>query len=409
VRFFQLVSKPGLVRWRPVICAAGLILASVAYAQTVPVDSAQLFNATGVFASGGQVFQITSTGSVNLATQGGYVTDPDGTITVVPPAGSGAYTFYTGSAGPVGTPPSVGAKKTIIGYTPPIEGAPFGVLVAGFSSTANPATSDDFPNGFVLVGSFGTITASTGGGYLFLTVNDINRNDNSGSFTATVSTILGTTASAPTLVDYTVVSITSNSQTPQRVFQPTLRGNPPFSNGGPEVGLAFHAQNVPANSAYRYTYFRPDGSLAFDSGTLAIGPASYGLLYWYRGWFLWLNAVGKWQITVDLNGVPFINANFIVAEGDYAITTIAGSGSLGDDGPATGAILTKPEGATSDSAGNLYITEGNRVRKVSASGVISTIAGTGVAGYNGDGIPATSAQLNDPITVAVDGFGTIYM
>jgi sugar lactone lactonase YvrE len=64
-----------------------------------------------------------------------------------------------------------------------------------------------------------------------------------------------------------------------------------------------------------------------------------------------------------------------------------------------------------DSSGNLYIadTQANRVLEVNTSGAISTVAGTGVAGYNGDNIPAASAQLNWPLSVAVDSSGNLYI
>lgn len=108
------------------------------------------------------------------------------------------------------------------------------------------------------------------------------------------------------------------------------------------------------------------------------------------------------------------------------ITTVAGSGSFnysGDGGPATKAGLTLPVGLTVDSVGNLYIAEAaiypqdfdccggglNRIRKVSPSGIISTVAGNGTGGYSGDGGPATSAQLNFPYGVAVDSAGNVYV
>ena len=64
-----------------------------------------------------------------------------------------------------------------------------------------------------------------------------------------------------------------------------------------------------------------------------------------------------------------------------------------------------------DGQGNVYIADyGNdRVRKVSRGGTITTIAGTGAAGYSGDGGPATSAQLYAPWGVAVDGQGNVYI
>jgi sugar lactone lactonase YvrE len=92
-------------------------------------------------------------------------------------------------------------------------------------------------------------------------------------------------------------------------------------------------------------------------------------------------------------------------------TTIAGDGQKayrGDDGPAVAASLSMPHEIQFDSAGNLYIAERDNhvVRKVEAkSGVISTIAGTGVPGFSGDGGPATRGQLRQPHSIAVDRNG----
>jgi len=94
------------------------------------------------------------------------------------------------------------------------------------------------------------------------------------------------------------------------------------------------------------------------------------------------------------------------------ITTLAGGGtSPGDEGPAVNASLAQPHGLAVDAAGNLFIAEyqGHRIRKVSASGVITTVAGTGKAGFSGDGGPATSAQLSSPWAVAVDGGGNLFI
>ncbi len=101
----------------------------------------------------------------------------------------------------------------------------------------------------------------------------------------------------------------------------------------------------------------------------------------------------------------------IVTEGQI-ITTVAGSSlfsGLGDGGPATAAHI-EPYGCVADKDGNLFITEyeAHRIRKVNTAGIITTIAGTGVGGYNGDGIPATEAQLDYPQDIAVDVNGNIY-
>ncbi len=96
------------------------------------------------------------------------------------------------------------------------------------------------------------------------------------------------------------------------------------------------------------------------------------------------------------------------------ITTIAGDGtpgSGGDGGPATDAQLNQPYGVAVDVSGNVYIAdkENNRVRKVSPLGIISTFAGTGTAGFNGDGISATAAQLKEPFSVVTDNAGNVYV
>lgn len=99
-------------------------------------------------------------------------------------------------------------------------------------------------------------------------------------------------------------------------------------------------------------------------------------------------------------------------DGSGVITTVAGNGIAGyagDGGPATSAELNTPGGLAMDAAGALYIADlrNNRVRKVDPSGVITTIAGTGVAGFGGDGGPATSAVMNNPVDLAVDSAGDV--
>ncbi len=97
------------------------------------------------------------------------------------------------------------------------------------------------------------------------------------------------------------------------------------------------------------------------------------------------------------------------------ISTVAGSaaisGPLGDGGPATSARLNIPIGVAVDAAGNIYIADRDnlRIRKVDTAGVITTIAGTGTSGYNMDGIAATAAQLSNPTGVAADAAGNVYI
>tara|TARA_B100000686_G_scaffold349112_1_gene441718 strand:+ start:238 stop:2373 length:2136 start_codon:yes stop_codon:yes gene_type:complete len=99
---------------------------------------------------------------------------------------------------------------------------------------------------------------------------------------------------------------------------------------------------------------------------------------------------------------------------DGSISRYAGTGSSGfrgDGGPAETALLKRPAGLAFDSKGNLYIAdrENHRVRKVDVKGTITTIAGNGTAGFEGDGGPATQARLNLPSGIAVDAKGNLYI
>ena len=101
----------------------------------------------------------------------------------------------------------------------------------------------------------------------------------------------------------------------------------------------------------------------------------------------------------------------LVASHGYAqmkVTTVAG-GVINDGKSATSSALQSPEGGRMDGAGNLYIADqlNHRLRKVGATGGITTIAGTGVAGFSGDGGPATSAKISFPIDVVIDSKGEI--
>ena len=123
------------------------------------------------------------------------------------------------------------------------------------------------------------------------------------------------------------------------------------------------------------------------------------------------------QVAYDAAGNLYIadlNDN-VIREVSVAgiVTTVAGTGEqgfAGDGGPATSALLDSPAGVAVDTAGNIYIadTHNQRIRKVS-NGTITTIAGTGVAGFSGDGSPATSATLSSPTALALDANGNLYI
>lgn len=98
----------------------------------------------------------------------------------------------------------------------------------------------------------------------------------------------------------------------------------------------------------------------------------------------------------------------------FTISTIAGNtkiGYSGDGGPAINATLDDPRGIVTDPAGNVYFCdrENHVVRKIDTKGIVTTIAGTGVPGYNGDNIPGAKAQLNTPWRVTIDPAGNLYI
>lgn len=103
-----------------------------------------------------------------------------------------------------------------------------------------------------------------------------------------------------------------------------------------------------------------------------------------------------------------------MASATDVVTTICGNGTAsttGDGGTALAATTNVPILMARDAAGNIYFTEysGNRVRKIDTNGIITTIAGTGVAGYAGDGGPATAAQIRTPVGIGLDSAGNIYI
>ena len=130
-----------------------------------------------------------------------------------------------------------------------------------------------------------------------------------------------------------------------------------------------------------------------------------------------LNA--PYSVAVDGSGNVFIadGGNNVIRKINTAgnIITYAGNGTAGYSGDgfaASTAQMSSPEGISLDNAGNLYIADaGNHaIREVSNSGVvIFTIAGTGTAGYSGDGGPANLAQFNGPSAVATDIYGNLYI
>ncbi|MDQ3009558.1 MAG: SMP-30/gluconolactonase/LRE family protein [Acidobacteriota bacterium] len=122
-------------------------------------------------------------------------------------------------------------------------------------------------------------------------------------------------------------------------------------------------------------------------------------------------------LAFDRSGNLYIadSANDVVRKVDASgkISTFAGTGQTGftgDNGQAKQARLSSPRGVVADAAGNVYIADaGNdRIRRVDPSGVITTVAGNGQSGYNADGIVATQSSLYEPAGMAADPYGVVF-
>ena len=128
-----------------------------------------------------------------------------------------------------------------------------------------------------------------------------------------------------------------------------------------------------------------------------------------------------WSLSVHHHMNPVDPASLFMGNGRVnkssataAISTVAGNGQTvfsGDGGPAVSASLWEPDGIAVDPFGNLYIVDARhyRIRKVDTNGIITTVAGNGISGYSGDGGPAVSASLKQPVGITVDQAGNLYI
>jgi sugar lactone lactonase YvrE len=145
------------------------------------------------------------------------------------------------------------------------------------------------------------------------------------------------------------------------------------------------------------------------------GPAIDAQLNFVDNWYVGISNAGlPAQLVVDNSGNLYIadSGNYRIRRisSDGVIITIAGNGTAGfsgDGGLATDAQLTLVGGLAVDFAGNVFFSDLHRVRKVSQEAVITTIAGTGVCGFSGDGGPAAAAALCKPLGLIFDSAGKL--
>ncbi len=206
----------------------------------------------------------------------------------------------------------------------------------------------------------------------------------------------------------------------------SLAGNGLFKYAGDNGPAASAALNVPsavavdsAGNLYiadrdnqRVRKVGPDGTIVTLAGNGAAGFSGDG------------GPAGSASLNTPVGVAADARGNIYVADrnnrrirkvaSDGTMTTVAGDGNIGfsgDGGPATAARMRTPAAVTADAAGSVYIadTDNQRVRKVSPDGIMSTAAGNGVAGFSGDGGPATSATFRNPSGVAADAGGNLYI
>ncbi len=129
-------------------------------------------------------------------------------------------------------------------------------------------------------------------------------------------------------------------------------------------------------------------------------------------------AIYPWALTVDASGnlyvADYVSSSVVRVSPTGNVLTIAGTGTpgySGDNGPAANAQISFPQAVAIDSSGNLYIadTGNNRIRRVSSTGTITTVAGNGSQGYTGDNGAATAAELSGPSGLAFDASGNLYI
>ncbi len=186
----------------------------------------------------------------------------------------------------------------------------------------------------------------------------------------------------------------------------TLNTSSASVNDGQSVTLTAVVSSTSAPSVGSVTFL--DGSTTLGNAAVSSGTAALS------GVKL---PVGTNVITASYSGdgVNFAGSTSVGVGVNSLITTIAGNGYYaysGDNGPATAAELYDPGGVTTDSAGDIFIADSNnnRIREVNhATGVITTVAGNGTAGYSGDNGPATAAELNSPGGIAVDSAGDVFI
>ncbi len=294
-------------------------------------------------------------------------------------------------------------------------------ISVGVDSSNNVYIGDFFTSTVRVVTSDGTI--HTVAGTPFVTAFS---GDEGPALKASINVPTGIAVDAPGIV-YIADSFNDRIRTVTRDgIIHTAAGNGQFrtsGDGGPAVSAALFLPTgvtpdkrgnifIAEQQRNRVRRVAPDGTISNFAGTAQSGYSGDGGAATNATLFY------PTSVAVDASNNVFISdtLNSVIRRVDAnsgIISTIAGTGVIGfsgDGGNARNAKLAGPLGIAFDRTGNLFIAEfqGNRIRMVTPAGIISTVAGNGTAGFSGDNGPATAAKMSTPTGVAVDSDGNVF-
>jgi hypothetical protein len=306
------------------------------------------------------------------------------TVTGIAPIGAGTHNVDASYKGDSNYPSAVSGTVALTAGLVPVGISPNG---GSFSSVQTVSLSESIPGATIYYSAYGTVNTN---GYV--------------TYTGPISLNLGGTE---TISAYATETGYQQSQTVTANFTLNLpaAATPVIS---PAAGSYLGSQTVTiTDTAPGATiYYTTDGSIPTINSPVYKG----GITVSSSGTVAAIAVASRYNTSA-----PATAEYFITSVQSRFIYTVAGNqsaGYAGDNGPATVASLNDPLGAVIDSSGNIYIsdTENNVVRKVAAgTGIITTVAGTGVAGYSGDNGPATKAQLSQPYSLALDAAGNLFI
>ncbi len=325
--------------------------------------------------------------------------------------GAPTYTYYTGTT-------ASGSGSS----TAPVHVGTY-TVVASFAGSTDYASAQSNPATFTISPAPLTITANNqtkvyGAALPTLTASYTGFLGSDTSASLTAQPTLSTTATATSAVagnpypitvsgavdpDYTISYVAGSLTVTAAPTTISLTASAATINSGQSVTLTATVSASPTPN---------EGTVTFASRGTTLGTVSV------------VAGVAQIAVATLLTGTDAVNATYSDSSGNYAssipvlgptstIIKAAGAGNYsGDGGPATQATLHDPYGEVMDAAGDIFIADSynNVVREVNhATGVITTVAGTGTYGYNGDNIVATAAELSDPVGLALDAAGDLFI